>query len=67
MVSVGEVSAALGNPCPYLAGWPRSRTCPPSACPGDGGRPLNLSQFIFSAPHPWPYTTTLPVRECGEC
>lgn len=55
-----------GNPCPYLAGWPRSGDLPlhqPARV--TGGRPLNLSQFIFSAPHPWSYTTTLPVRECG--
>ena len=55
-----------GGPCPWLAGRPRSGG-PPLHQPArvTGGRPLNLSQFIFSAPHPWSYTTTLPAHECG--
>lgn len=55
-----------GNPCPCLAGRPCSGG-PPLHQPArvTGGWPLNLFQFIFSAPHPWSYTTTLPARECG--
>ena len=70
--SVGGVSGDAVSPLPWeplpLAGWLVMLGGPPlhQSARVMGGRPPSLSPVIFSAPHPWSYTTTLPARVWGS-